>query len=121
VVFTDGASGWLSDAQAEYAVSLLTPMKDLPPATSVQKGQQFRFNGEVYEVACMTRAHYRGVEGELPFEYWDKDEALFADLKTHDARFGTIDYSDPEPLLFLGEACGFDDLRFKNLRQFEGW
>ncbi len=121
VVFNDGSSGWLSDAQSEYAVSVLVPMKGLPPESSVQTGQQFRFNDAVYEVSCITRARYRGVEGELPFEYWDKEEAVFADLKTHDARFGTLDYSDPEPLLFLGEACGFDDLRLKNLRQFEGW
>jgi hypothetical protein len=57
----------------------------------------------------------------MPFENWDKKESVFADLRTADARFGTIDYSEPTPLLFLGEAVEFDDLRLKNLRQFEGW
>jgi hypothetical protein len=46
---------------------------------------------------------------------------LFADLRSRDARFATLDYSDAEPLLFLGEAVEFDDLHLKNLRQFEGW
>ncbi len=121
LVFSDGASGWLSDAQAEYAVSFLTPMAALPPQLNVVRGQQYRWNGAVYEVTCLTRARYRGVEGELPFEYWDKDEVLFVDLDTRDTRFATLDYSDPEPLLFLGEAVEFDDLHLKNLRQFEGW
>jgi hypothetical protein len=121
LVFSDGASGWLSDAQAEYAVSFLTPVAGLPPQLNVARGQQYRWNGAMYEVTCLTRARYRGVEGELPFEYWDKDEVLFVDLDTRDARFATLDYSDPEPLLFLGEAVEFDDLRLKNLRQFEGW
>ena len=31
------------------------------------------------------------------------------------------DYSDPEPALYLGEFVGFDDLKLKNLRSFEGW
>lgn len=120
-VFNDGASGWLSDAQAEYAVSFPAPMAGLPPASKVERGQQYRFNDVLYEVTSLTRAHYRGVEGELPFEYWDKDEVLFADLGTHDARFATLDYSDAEPLLFLGEMVDFDSLRMKGLREFEGW
>jgi hypothetical protein len=120
-VFNDGSSGWLSDAQAQYAVSFHAPMQGLPPAAGVQRGQQYGFNGVLYEVTCLTRARYRGVEGELPFEYWDKDEVLFADLEGHDARFATLDYSDPEPLLFLGEMVDFDSLRLKNLRRFEGW
>jgi len=121
LVCHDGTSGWLSDAQAEYAVSFLVPHTDLPAALQIGVGQQMRLNGVLYEVTSLTRARYRGVEGELPFEYWDKSDALFADLRSHDARFATIDYSQDPPLLFLGEAVSFDDLRLKNLRQFEGW
>ena len=121
VVCHDGSSAWLSDAQAEYAVSFLAPHQGLPAANQLRPGLEMRLNGVVYEVTVLTRARYRGVEGELPFEYWDKSEALFADLRTPDARFATIDYSEDPPLLFLGEAVGFDDLHLKNLRQFEGW
>ncbi len=120
-VFNDGASGWLSDAQAQYAVSFAAPMTGLPEAGRVACGQRYQFGGVTYEVTCLTSAHYRGVEGELPFEYWDKDEVLFADLEAHDARFGTLDYSDPQPQLYLGEMVEFDSLRLKNLRRFEGW
>ena len=74
-----------------------------------------------YEVTTITRARYRGVEGELPFEYWDKTEMFFVDLETSDGRFATIDYSESEPLLFLGETVEFEDLQLKNLRRFEGW
>ncbi len=61
------------------------------------------------------------MQGELPFQYWDKSDLLFADLRTADGDFATIDYSENPPLLFLGRAVEFDDLHFKNLRQFEGW
>ena len=122
LVLSDSSSGWLSDAQEEYAVSFeVTPPEPLPPAANVERGQKAHWNGVTYEVTCLTSAHYRGVEGELPFETWDKHDALFADLRSPDGRFATIDYSHAKPLLFLGEAVEFDDLKLKNLREFEGW
>jgi hypothetical protein len=122
LIFSDGASGWLSDAQADYAVSFLIrrPGK-LPSAGVLRRGDRLEFGDVLYEVTTLTRARYRGVEGELPFEYWDKEEVLFADLRAADGRFATIDYSAPEPMLFVGEAVEFEQLRLKNLRRFEGW
>jgi hypothetical protein len=122
IVFNDGKSGWLSDAQDAYEVSFQTaPPEPLPPASTIERGQHAYWSGGRYEVTCPTHAHYRGVEGELPFEYWDKHDALFVDLRSADGRFATIDYSHADPLLFLGESVEFDQLRMTNLRQFEGW
>jgi Domain of unknown function (DUF4178) len=122
VVFNDGKSGWLSDAQLEYDVSFMTPPPGaLPVSESIVCGASFQWSGARYDVTSVTRAHYKGVQGELPFEYWDKSDVLFVDLRTTSGRFGTIDYSDKSPLLFLGEAVEFDDLHLKNLREFEGW
>src|SRR5438552_13794755 len=116
IVFSDGASGWLSDAQLEYTVSFLTaPPEFLPAADKIARARLFFWGGVRYEVTSVTHAHYRGVAGELSFEYWDKKDVVFADLRTADARFGTIDYSDVAPLLFLGEAVEFDDLPLRNL------
>ena len=118
----DGSSGWLSDAQLEYAVSFLTqPPLPLPAPEAIARGMRTEFLGVALELTSLTRARYRGVEGDLPFQYWDKSEVLFADLRSGDARFATIDYSETPPLLFLGEVVEFDQLRMKNLRPFEGW
>ena len=35
--------------------------------------------------------------------------------------FAPLDYSDAEPVLYVGKMVEFDALRFKNLREFEGW
>ena len=122
IVLNDGSSAWLSDAQDQYAVSVMAqPPTPLPPAQQLNRGKRFDWHGRQYEITTITRAHYAGVQGELPFEYWDKADVLFADMKTADARFGTIDYSDNPPLLFLGESVEFEDLKLKNLRTFEGW
>jgi Domain of unknown function (DUF4178) len=121
VIMSDGKSAWLSDAQNEYAVSFSATMPNLPAASRVQVGQQFTWSSERYTVSVITPAHYRGVEGELPFQYWDKTDVTFVDLRTESGKFATLDYSDPKPVLYLGEFVEFDDLKLKNLRSFEGW
>lgn len=121
IIFSDGVSGWLSDAQLEYAVSFLHPSGDVLPPGMVQRGQAFGWDHVRYEVTVVTRAHYKGVEGELPFEYWDKTDAITADLRTYDARFATIDYSQQPPIIYMGAAVDAKDLKLVNLRQFEGW
>jgi Domain of unknown function (DUF4178) len=120
-MMNDGTSGWLSDAQDEYAVSFGAKAQKLPTASQVQVGQQYMWNNEAYTVTVITPARYRGVEGELPFEFWDKTDLTFADLRGGRGKFATLDYSDAEPALYLGEFVEFDDLKLKNLRQFEGW
>jgi Domain of unknown function (DUF4178) len=122
IVFSDGTSGWLSDAQLQYAVSFWTnPGTALPPPSEASRGATLQFGNTKYEVATVTTASYKGVEGELPFPFYGKKDMFFADLRTPGRQFGTIDYSDPTPQLFLGEWVEFEELQFKNLRQFEGW
>jgi len=115
-------SAWLSDALAEYAVSrqLDTP-PNIPADAQVRVGDSFQIDGTAFQVVTMTQAHYVGVEGELPFEYWDKSEVAMVDLESRSGRFATIDYSEPEPLLFVGEYQEFDELELANLREIEGW
>jgi hypothetical protein len=120
----DGTSAWLSDAQAEYAVTrLMENAGALPTAQQVRVGDSYKLANRLFRVSTLTRARYRGVEGELPFEYWDKDEVLFADLESTSEEFATIDYSDGDdaPTLYVGEYQDFDALRFENLKEIEGW
>ena len=121
IIFSDGVSGWLSDAQLEYTVSFLRPGDDVLPPGMVKRGASIGWDNTSYEVTVITRAHYKGVEGELPFEYWDKKEAITADLRTADERFATIDYSQQPPALYMGAAVNVASLQLKNLREFEGW
>ena len=83
LVMNDGASGWLSDAQTE----LCGHVRRRPGKTcrGVQIGQQYTWDNQTYFVSTITKAHYRGVEGELPFQYWDKSDVVFVDLMSHTA------------------------------------
>lgn len=122
LAFGDGSSGWLSDAQAEYAVSVLvTPTVPLPPVDGLKVGVPYSWQGESLQVTTLTKARYAGVEGELPFEYWGRDRVLFVDLRSHNLRFATIDYSETPPLLFVGRLVDYDELELRHVRTFEGW
>jgi hypothetical protein len=120
--FADGGGGWLSDAQLEWAVTELVPdPPELPRPGQLRPGATLAHEGETYVVSSVTVARYRGVEGELPFEYWNKAEVPFVDLRTVTARFATVDYSESPPLFFTGEFVDFDALALAGLREFDGW
>ncbi len=122
-VTNEGKSGWLSDAQLEYAVTFLADPKGQLPAdhADLQRRGALRVGGKSLELLTVTRARYRGVEGELPFEYWDKEEVVFADFRGTDGAFATADYTERPPLLFVGELVDYDALALRNVVQFEGW
>lgn len=123
LMMNGGGSGWLSDAQEEYGVSF--PWKIMAgqtlPQGQLKIGQEFTLNDTKYTLSVITPAHFRGVEGELPFKYWDKGDMMFADLRSSSRKFATLDYGEAEPALYLGEFVEFEDLKLKNLRKFEGW
>jgi hypothetical protein len=122
IVFSDGASGWLSDSQLQYAVSFLMKGVAVPPEMQISRGKHLTFSNIDFEVTTMTIATYKGVEGELPFPFYGKSNMLFADLRTASNDFATLDYSDEsDPMLFLGKTVAYEDLHLQNVRQFEGW
>lgn len=122
VLFSDGTTGWLSDAQDEYAVTFPLPGGgELPALPQLRPGTEIRLPGvgTPFQVSAVTRARYAGVEGDLPFTTWNRDEAAFVDLRSPDGRLATVDYSDPRPLLFAGEFVEFADLGLRELREIE--
>lgn len=119
IVMSDGSSAWLSDAQADYAVTFPVTSEGLPPVKSLQVGSPFHWNRSEFQVTTITVARYRGVEGELPFQYWDKHQCPFVDLRSATADFATLDYSDDPPTLYIGRAVEFDSLQLKYLRDLD--
>ena len=116
LVLSDGHSAWLSDAQSQYAITVQVTSEQLPPETAASVGKGFRFQNTDFSVTTITLARYRGVQGELPFQYWDKTDATFVDLLSETGKFATIDYSDGEAALYVGEMVDFDSLKLRNLR-----
>ncbi len=76
IVFSDGASGWLSDAQLPIRRILSSPLRGaaLPSEQQVSRGKQLSFKTPTMEVSTLTVAMYKGFEGELPFPYYEKSD-----------------------------------------------
>ncbi len=122
IAFSDGTNGWLADAQLTYAVSFLVPgMAPNISPDALQAGQVFDFQNGKYVLTTITRASYAGFEGELPFTTAGHEQMIFADLRTTEAQFATLDFSDAQPVLYVGRELPYDDLKLKNVRLFEGW
>ncbi len=122
-IILGGKSAWLSDAQLEYAISRRWENKTHwpDPKTGGNIGMELPIEGTTFRLTSITQAKYIGVEGDLPFEYWDKAAVTYFDLRSSEGKFATIDYSETPPVVYLGESCTFDDLQMTGLREFDGW
>ena len=122
LVFDDGRSGWVGEAQGTYAVSFLTKIAgDVPQFDQLQPGKKVQLKGQWFEVINLDSARCIAGEGELPFSVGAGYDAPVADLLGEKNAFATLDYSEETPLVFIGEYMEFDDLHFSNLRHFDGW
>lgn len=67
LLMNDGTSGWLSDAQADYAVSFaVTSPITFPTPLEMKKGQVFQLQGAQFMVTHLTKVRYVGFEGSCP-------------------------------------------------------
>jgi Domain of unknown function (DUF4178) len=122
LLFSDGRSGWLGEAQGTYAVSFLAESAEsLPGFDALEIGKTIQLRGESFRVENIESTRCIGGQGELPFKVAGGYEAPVADLLGDKASFATIDYSEDEPLLFVGRYVDFDELRLTNLREFDSW
>lgn len=120
LMFADGRQGWLGEMQGAYAVSFKAEY-NVPALRDLKVLAKVELKGAVYQVLEIIDAKYLAAEGELPFRPPLGETAPSADLIGEDGKFGTIDYSDDPPSVFIGEYQDFDALQFTGLKQIEGW
>lgn len=123
LLFDDRKSGWLGEGGGTYAVSFLTPVKErVPPFGDLRPGAVLALQGKSYEVTGLEEAVCIGGQGELPFQVGPEGfTAPAAELAGPGNSFAALDYSEGEPLVFLGEYVDFKDLRLSGLREIHGW
>jgi hypothetical protein len=123
--FDNGKDGWLADAQGFYMVSfqvrdpsLLPELMKLRVASTVQLNGTEYLVDDIREVACV------GSQGELPVKSVKGRTSTNVDLVGPNDHFGNIDYSADSSegnRLFLGKYIEFENLKFMNLRELDGW
>lgn len=106
--------GWLAEAQGRFYMTFRVKRSqqiELPASDSLEVGQSI----DVPSFGTLV-VHERGTatliaaEGELPYRPDPGAPHPFADLSGDDRRFGTIDYSDTPPTLYLGAQVTLDEI-----------
>lgn len=115
LAFDDDRWGWLAEAQGRLYLTFAVDYhaKDaLPAFESLAVDQQIRVrSGEPpMVVAEKGTGKPLGAKGEIPYRLVPGETYDYADLSGPDRRFGTLDYSESPPLLFLGREVLLDEL-----------
>lgn len=129
VEFADGTTGWLTDAQGQFAI--VRP-KDpsivagrVPSFHALQIGMVLTIDGIEAVLVDRRGAAYKGAEGLLPFEAEPGLTFYGADLRGYGGEFLSLDYGTSpghaNPVPYLGEAIELAKVGLHPLRQFEGW
>jgi Zn finger protein HypA/HybF involved in hydrogenase expression len=121
--FTDGRWGWLAEAQGRFYLTFEKPTPpDLPSYEALQLGQKLDVGDGKLTVAEKNRGRTAGAVGEMPYRVLPGKEVPFADLSGPRGEFGTVDYSDEKPALYVGREVTLDELGIppKARRRFPG-
>ena len=122
VYFDDGRDGWLAEAQGFTMISFMVEDGTaLPPLESLEAGQELTFGRLQYVIEDIKTATALGGSGELPAETHKGKTSTSVDLSGPDNKFGSLDFSGDQPKLFLGSYVDFEDFKFENLKELDGW
>ncbi len=119
--FSNGWLGWLAEAQGRFYLTFQYPIPEgvqLPAFDQLQLGQQVP--GLPWPTPLMVaetgRATALGAKGEIPYLLTPGETYYYADLSGADGAFGTLDYNQTPPLVFLGQQVTLADLGITTTR-----
>ncbi len=114
-VFSNGWVGWLAEAQGRFYLTFYKPLPSeaqLPSFVSLQLNQTITqiSNDTPLMVTEKGTAKYATAEGEIPFKLTPDEPKNFADLTGKNNAFGTIDYSQNPPRVFVGRQVTLKEI-----------
>lgn len=122
--FSNGWLGWIAEAQGRFYITFQYP---IPEGTYVPTFDQLQLGQQVYGLPWPTtlmvaetgRATALGAKGEIPYLLKPAETYYYADLSGVNGAFGTIDYNETPPLIFLGQQVTLADLGITTTRAAE--
>jgi len=122
--FANGWLGWLAEAQGRFYITFQYPIPEsvqLPSFDALQLGQQVP--GLPWPTPLMVaetgRATALGAKGEIPYLLTPGETYYYADLSGTNGAFGTLDYNETPPMVFLGQQVTLADLGITTTRASE--
>jgi len=119
--FSNGWLGWLAEAQGRFYLTFQYPIPDgvqVPAFDQLQLGQPITglpWNTPLI-VAETGRGTALGAKGEIPYLLTPGDTYFYADLSGTNRSFGTLDYNESPPLVFLGQEVTLAELGITTTR-----
>lgn len=114
LAFPNDQWGWLAEAQGRFYITFAEeekPVFRIPPYAELTLGQTVSVRTDLdMRVAEKGTGRMVSAEGEIPYRLEPGRTYTYADLSGPDRRFGTIDYSEPTPAVFIGEETTLDEL-----------
>ena len=120
--FADGRWGWLAEAQGRFYLTfqIQVPRPQLlPPFEELQLGQPVYAipAGQPPVVAEKGTARAAAAEGEIPYRLTPGETYAYADLSGQSGNFGTLDYGETPPLVFVGREVTLEELGLADARR----
>jgi uncharacterized Zn finger protein (UPF0148 family) len=119
--FSNGWLGWLAEAQGRFYLTFQYPIPEganVPSFDGLQLGQQIP--GLPWPTPLMVaetgRATALGAKGEIPYLLTPGETYFYADLSGPERGFGTLDYNESPPLVFLGNEVTLAELGITTTR-----
>ena len=119
--FGNGWLGWLAEAQGRFYLTFQYPIPEgvqVPSFDGLQLGQSIP--GLPWPTPLMVaetgRATALGAKGEIPYLLTPGDTYFYADLSGADRAFGTLDYNETPPLVFIGNEVTLAELGITTTR-----
>lgn len=111
----DGRWGWLAEAQGRFYLTFQIQVPDpraLPFLDRLQLGQPVTAipTPVPLVVAEKGQARLLAAEGEIPYLLTPGETYYYADLSGQDGVFGTLDYGEHPPLVFVGREVTLAEL-----------
>lgn len=115
--FQDGRWGWLAEAQGRFYMTFQVPLSGqtlIEPFEMLELGEPVRALSSSVSLVVAEKgiAKALGAKGEIPYRLVPGEQHRYADLSGAKGEFGTIDYSENPPLVFVGREAAFADLGF---------
>ena len=111
--FSNGWVGWLAEAQGKFYITFFKPVNQvLPSFENLQLGQTVAEieNETPLMVVEKGTATSVAADGEIPYKLVPKEQNNYADLSGAGNAFGTIDYGENPPRVFVGTQVTLEEI-----------
>ena len=113
--FSNGWVGWLAEAQGKFYLTFYKPLPEnvaLPSFESLQLGQTIEAISDETPLIVTEKGTATAIaaDGEIPYKLTPNERSDYADFSGKNNAFGTIDYSENPPWVFVGKEVSLADI-----------